>query len=332
MLPKNPQEGNRRAAELPAARSGPSRTPARAGAGGGTSPRLVAPGAIFYHSSMLPLLLVLVTSTVPPDTARADAPTLLRRVIEGQEEQHWAQRALTFRERTVKRDLRKDGTVSETESATFVVTPTTGGEYRRLVAKNGTPLSTEDEAKEKRKLEEHTEEQLRLTPEERERETLEKLEERVERYQKRLKEALEAYDFEPLPDDVLDGQRVRVFRFTPKDGYRGHSRWTKILARMEGTVWIDARRDQLTKLSVEFTEDLNFLGGVFGRVSKGTRATVVGTLRDELWVLDNVDAELNARLYFFKRYRQHITVDYDDYRRYQVDAQETLVPTATSQR
>lgn len=282
--------------------------------------------------SMLTFLLVLLVSNGEPDTRRDDAPSLIRRIIDAQEEQHWAQRTLTFRERTVKRNLEKDGTVSETESKTFIVTPTTGGEYRRLVAENGRPLSARDEAKEKRKLEEHTEEQLRLAPEEREQKTKEKLDERVERYQKRLKEALQIYEFEPLPDEVLDGQRVRVFHFTPKPGYRGHSRWTKILARMEGTVWIDARRDQLTKLSVEFTKDLNFLGGVFGRISKGTRATVVGKLRDELWVLDDVDAELNARMYFFKRYRQHITVSYDDYRKYDVEILETVAPAAASQR
>jgi hypothetical protein len=263
-------------------------------------------------------------------SAAEDAVTLIRRVIEAQDKHQRAQRAFAFRERTVTRKLESDGTVSATESESFLVTPSPDGEYRRLIATNGEPLSAADETKQRRKLEKHIEEQLRLSAEQRELKTEEKLAKRVERYRSRLEEALEVYRFEPLPDDTIDGQPVRVFRFTPKAGYEGRSRSTKILARMEGTIWIDSRRDQLAKLSLGFTKDLAFLGGVFGRVSAGTRAVIVGTLQESLWMLDDVDIDLNARLYFLKRYRQHISVDYGDYRRFEVDTLEVIAPPATS--
>ena len=276
----------------------------------------------------LPVLLLLLLAQAPPDTERPeiereDATTLIQRVIDGRERQQQALRAFTFRERTVTRYLDKEGAISKTDSETFLVTASTGGEYRRLVARNGHPLSAKDIAKEERKLEKHIEDELRLSEREREQKTRDKLERRVERYRSRLEEALEVYDFEPLADQVIDGESVRVFRFTPKPGYKGHSRSTKVLARMGGTIWIDAERDQLAKLSLAFTKDLKFLGGVFGRVSKGTQATIVGTMREDLWMLDNVDVSLKARLYFLKRYRRHITVDYDDYRKFHVDNEET---------
>ncbi len=279
-------------------------------------------------------LLLAVLETTPqvetPATAREDAATLIRRVIEAQEDQQRAQRAFTFRERTVTRKLRGDGSVSGTESVSFWVTPSSDGdEYRRLVAKNGKPLSARDEAKESRKLEKHIKEQLRMTPGQREKETQDKLAKRVERYQTRLEEALEVYQFEPLSDEILDDQPLRVFRFTPTAGYEGHSTATKILARMEGTIWIDPTRDQLAKLSVAFTQDLTFLGGVFGRVSKGTRAMLVGSLHENWWLLDDVEVELNARLYFFKRYRQDITINYEDYRKFEVDTREEVSAPAT---
>lgn len=278
---------------------------------------------------MLLALLALLTQA-PADSTREDAATLIQRVIDEQDRQQLAQRAFAFRERTVTDHLDDDGTISRTESETFVVTPATGGEYRRLVAKDGRPLTPREEDKEQKKLDKHVEENLRLSEEERERKTREKLEDRIERYQTRLEEALEVYDFEPLPDEFLHGIPVRVFHFSPKPGYKGHSRPTKIFARMEGTIWIDPERNQLAKLSIAFTRDLTFLGGVFGRVSKGTRARVEGAMRDGLWMLDNVEVSLNARLYFLKRYRRRITVVYDDYRKYQVDTDEELSPLSTS--
>lgn len=261
---------------------------------------------------------------------REDAATLLGRVIDAQEAYQASQRELTFRQRTLTQNLAKDGTISRSKSETLVVTPTPGGEYRRLVAKNGRPLSPPEEAKEQEKLEEHIEEQLRLSDEERRKRANEKLESRVERYRERLEQALGVFDFEPLPDETIDGESLRVFRFAPKRGYVGHSRTTKILARMEGVVWIDAERDQLAKLSVVFTRDLKFLGGIFGRVSKGTTAVVEGTLFDGLWVLESIDVNLDARLYFLKRYRQKIAVRYGDYRKYSIDTDFTFATTPES--
>ena len=278
-------------------------------------------------------MLLLLLAQAPSELWQEDAKTLIQRVIHGQERQHRAQRAFAFREHTVTRHLDNQGASSKTESETFLVTPSTGGEYRRLVARDDHPLSARDEAKQESELEKHIEKQLRLSEREREEKTRDKIEARVKRYRSRLNEALEVYDFNPLADEVLDGESVRVFRFTPKPGYKGHSRSTKILARMEGMVWIDAERNQLAKLSLVFTNDLKFLGGVFGGISEGTRVSVIGAMRDNLWLLDSADVSLNARLYFLKRYRRHITVAYDDYRKFHVETEETLAsqPT-TSQR
>lgn len=276
------------------------------------------------------LIVYLLLAHAPSEPERDDAKTLIQRVIDGQEHQQRAQRAFAFRERTVTRHLDKRGAVSKTVSETFLVTPGTGGEYRRLVARDGHPLSAKDEAKQERELERHIEKQLRLSEQEREQRTRDKMESRVKRYRSRLKDALEVYNFSPLADERLDGESVRVFRFTPKPKYEGHSRTTKILARMEGTVWIDPERNQLAKLSLVFTRDLKFLGGVFGGVSKGTQATVIGAMRENLWMLDSADVALNARFYFLKRYRQHITVAYDDYGKFHVATEEAITSTPST--
>jgi hypothetical protein len=259
-----------------------------------------------------------------------DAQTLLRRVIESQERQQELTREYAFRETTVTRDLDSEGRVERSTSEVVLVTPGAGGEYRRLLGKDGKSLSPEEEAKEERRFREYLKKQLRLSAEERDGKTREKLKRRVERFQERLREAIEVFDFEPLDDEVIQDVPLRVFRFSAKPGYEGHSRSTKVLARMEGKVWIDPRRDQLAKLQLRLVRNLKFLGGIFGRVSEGSVASAEGWFAgkpDEpakgVWLLDEVAISLDARLYFLKSYRQEIEIDYHDYQRYHVDTEES---------
>jgi hypothetical protein len=275
---------------------------------------------------MVLFLATVISLTVSPEGD--DAETLLRRVIESRERQQQLTREYAFRETTVTRDLDSNGRIKSATSESALVTPGPGGEYRRLIGKDGEPLSPEEEAKEEREFQKYLKEQLRLPAEERDKKTREKLERRVERFQERLREAMEVFDFEPLESEVVQGVPLRVFRFSPKPGYEGHSRSTKILARMEGTVWIDPRCDQLAKLHVRFRENLKFLGGIFGRVSKGSEASAEGWFDgDGVWLLDEVAVSLDARLYFLKSYRQRIEIDYHDYERYRVETEERIKPS-----
>ncbi|MGH9336700.1 MAG: hypothetical protein ACRD21_23415, partial [Vicinamibacteria bacterium] len=183
-------------------------------------------------------LFLATVISVTAETNREDAERLLRRVIEAQERQQELTRQYAFRESTETRNLDGEGRTRNEKSETFLVTPGPDGEYRRLVAKNGEPLRAEDEAKEEKKFQKHLKEQLRLSAEERDSKTKEKLERRVKRFRERLEEAIKVFHFEPLEDELLQGEPVRVFRFSPEPGYEGHSRSTRILARMEGRVWI----------------------------------------------------------------------------------------------
>ncbi|HXV60883.1 MAG TPA: hypothetical protein VEK15_09320 [Vicinamibacteria bacterium] len=269
------------------------------------------------------LLLLALTLFGPADDA--EAARLIRRVIDARERQLELEHQYAFREQTTTRDVADDGRVRRAKSETFLVTPAPGGEYRRLVERNGRPLDEKDQASEERKFQEFLAEQSRSSPEELAQKTNEKIQKRAERWQTRLEEALEVFEFTSLPNETLEGVAVRVFDFEPKPGYEPDSRPKKILARLEGRIWIDGARDQIARLRVRFRENLKFLGGIFGRVSEGSEAIAVGFLAsDELWLLDRIEASLDARLYFLKEYRQEIVIDYSDYERLTVATDESV--------
>jgi len=268
--------------------------------------------------------LVASPATPLPSTAtRPDARRLLERVIQIQELRQEQQREYSYLETVTTEYLRKDGTIDHTESKTFQVTPSPEGEYRRLVTEDGHPLSPKKEKEEEEKFRKYIEKQMKFSDAERQHATSEKLASRVGRFQTRLREALEVYEFTPLPDEKLEGRRLRRFQFAPREGYRPHSRGTDILNRIEGTVWIDPRQAQITKLHMIFREDLKFFFGLFGRVSKGSEATAE-QWQDEsgLWLMDHITATLDARLYFLKKYRRRIVYSYSDYEKYSVETEE----------
>jgi hypothetical protein len=272
--------------------------------------------------AMLALRLIVValagSAASPPDDAR----TLLLKVIENQERNEDLQRQYLYVETLTTDYLDGDGEVKRTESQTNEVTPTLGGEYKRLLAKDGRPLSAEETREEEKKLRQHLQKQMRLSPKEQE-EAAARLKRRTDRFKTRLRESLEVYEFTPLPDAELDGRTVRVFGFAPRPGYKPRSRATSVLSKLEGTIWIDPAAAQIAKLHVTFREDFRMAGGIFGRISQGSEAIASQQRQnDEIWLLEGITVRLRARLYFLKRYNQVLTASYSDYRKFTVRTEE----------
>ena len=273
-----------------------------------------------FCMSAASLISALAVASAPE---RPDARHLIEQVIANQEAKQQLQRQYAYRETTTTEFLRKDGSVDKAKSEAFQVTPSPDGEYRRLVAKDGQPLPPEMEKKEEEKFQKYLNKQLKRSAEERERNTEEKLTSRVSRFQTRLRDALEVYEFTELPVERIHGTRIRCFEFSPRSGYKPHSKGTKVLNRLEGTVWIDPKQTQIVKIHIIFREDMKFFFGLFGKVSKGSEAIVEQLqAEDGLWLLKNITASLDARFYFFKKYRRRITYSYSNYQKYTVETDE----------
>jgi hypothetical protein len=113
--------------------------------------------------------------------------------------------------------------------------------------------------------------------------------------------------------------------FSPRAGYKPHSRATQLLSRTEGTIWIDSEKNQIAKLEMHFREDMKFLAGVFGRISKGTHAVaLMKHIGDVVWLFENIDVYLKGRFYFLKKYNRRLSYSYSDYKRYTVNTEETV--------
>jgi hypothetical protein len=287
--------------------------------------RSLARAPVFCLSSRDMLSHLVLLTLLSPATPQEDAQTLLGRVVANQERNQDLQRQYTYVETVREEDRRKDGTASRRKEETFEVTPAPGGEYRRLVARYGQPLSPKEERKEEEKFQKYVEERIKISPEEL-KDKNENLKRRVGRFESRIREALEVFEFTALADETIDGRSVRVFHFAPREGYKPHSRATALLNRTEGTVWIDPDKNQIAKLYMRFRKDMKFAWGLFGRISEGTEAVAEQIhVGDDIWLMERIDVSLKGRLYFLKKYNRRLTFTYSDYKKYSVSTEEQVV-------
>ncbi len=89
--------------------------------------------------------------------------------------------------------------------------------------------------------------------------------------------------------------------------------------RKDGSV----RKAKSEAFQVTPSQDMKLFFGLFGKVSKGSEAIVEQLqAEDGLWLLENITTSLDARFYFFKKYRRRITYSYSDYQKYTVETDE----------
>ena len=160
-------------------------------------------------SPMTLILAVLAAISTGAPEPREDARRLLEKVVETQERNQALQRQYAYVETVRTEHLRKNASISKSKEETFGVTPAPGGEYRRLIGKNGRPLTSKEQQKEEEKFQKYLEKQLKLSPDELKTKE-DNLKKRVGRFESRIQEALEVFEFTPLPDEEFDEYNMDI--------------------------------------------------------------------------------------------------------------------------
>ena len=171
------------------------------------------------------------------------------------------------------------------------VVETNAGKVRRLMAQDGQPLTAEQAASEKAKLD-----GIAADPE-----GFRRRSQAVKDDEKHAKEMFgllgKAFVFEGMRQD---GAFVRI-DFKPDPSYEPQSMEERVLHGMVGTVWIDSKSSRLHRLEGRLPADVSIGFGLIATVKAGSnfatqREPVVG---DE-WKTSLVDTDINGRAIFFK--------------------------------
>jgi hypothetical protein len=225
------------------------------------------------------------TSAMPPAAATAvAAPTalsndqikeLIRQAAEKDLENDKRQRDYTYSERVEEHKLGGKGEVKTTEIRVYDVVEIYGEEARRLVSKDGKPLSEKEAKKEDEKIQKIIDKRREESDSDREK-RLKKEDKDREEGRAFVKEVADAYDFKLVSTENLQGRETYVIDAEPRPGFEPHTREGKILPKFRFRLWLDRTEDQWVKLDATCIDTVS-IGLFLARIHQGSRILVETT-------------------------------------------------------
>ena len=223
----------------------------------------------------------------------------------------------TFEVTHQKLTLGRSAEVKDSETRTYEITPLEDDYYRKLVKKDGKPLSEQEARNEEKKLEESLKRQTHLSISERNKLEKKKMERRRKEEQF-WNEVTKAFDFIEVGGETVEGRSTRVFKAIPRAQYVPEESDFELLKKIKGKIWVDRADDQVSRAEVEFIEDIRFGGGFVAKVNKGGSFTVLQKkVNDEVWFPSHSEVVVNGRLLLFKGFNLKILSDFGNYRKFE---------------
>jgi hypothetical protein len=249
-------------------------------------------------SLSLPSMGAAGTATVP------DAQTIIERSVEANQRDWRAAPHFDYTEQ----DRAADGS-----TRTYREMMILGSRYERLLAVDGEPIPTEQQAEEVRKLEKAIAERSAESPDQR----AERIAE-YERGRKRddvlMEQLAVAFQFKLIGEQILNGHRVYVLKATPRPDYQPPNMQAEVLTGMQGKLWIDEATFQWVRVQAQVIHPVS-IEGFLARVEPGTRFLLEkAPVTEGIWLPSRFTMQSTARVLFF--FSRHTQADetYSDYR------------------
>jgi hypothetical protein len=235
----------------------------------------------------------------------------------------------TFTEAYTERKLDGGGAVKKTKVETYEVYPSVEPRkmYRRLVARDGRPVSEKDLAEQDKQYEEKmaAREARRAARSEAERARREDEKRREERAV--IDEVFLMDDFRITGRELVEGRPTIVVEFSPRPGYKPVTEGGKFIQKLSGTAWIDEADRQLVRLDTRLLENLGVGPARLARLQKGASAYFVRRkINDEIWLPTEARFTGRAKILLVFGGGLDVTSRYFDYRKFSVGTQEEITP------
>jgi len=221
----------------------------------------------------------------------------------------------TFTETKTEKRMDGKGRVKKVKAETFEVYPSLepGRMYRRLVARDGVPVSEKDLEAQDRKQEARAEKAARDTAGQ---EADRREEERV------VEEIRQIYEVVLVGREKVDGHDTILVNFAPKPGYRAVTKGGKFLQKVEGRAWVDERDRQLVRVEVTLLDNLGVGPAGVVRLQKGARSYFHRRkVNDEIWLPAEARFTGAAKVLLFFGGRVDTLFEYSDYKKFSVSTE-----------
>ncbi len=258
-----------------------------------------------------------------PLLAQMDPREIVRRSVQVDDRNAKLARDYTYTVHNVVREMDGNGAVKSTHTTSREVIYIGGKQHRRLLEKDGKPLSPDEERKEHANIDKAIAESQKLSPEERQR-RIEDQERRRAKGREALLDIPDAFDFTLLREESLGGRAAFVLRAEPRSDYQGKHR--DFLSKVHGTLWIDKADYHWVKAEAETLGTISF-GMFIARLAPGSHLEFEQTrVNGEIWLPKRGTVKASARLALVKKLNLEQETEFSNYRKFQTDSK--IVSTA----
>ena len=212
----------------------------------------------------------------------------------------------TYLQRDEDRRLDSHGLVKSEDVEVSTIIFVDGVPFEQLVEHNGLPPSAEEQRKQKDKLNKLK----RETPEER----IARLRQEEEDNASLIREVPQAFKFELIGEEVVNGKPAYVLQATPRPGYRPRGKYGGMFSKVKGKLWVDKKDFGWVKADGQVLQPFS-IGLFLARVLPGSRITMEQVrVGDGIWMPKYIEIRAAAKIFFIKSLIIDKVMTYSDYR------------------
>lgn len=231
----------------------------------------------------------------------------------------------SYKETRIEREIDRAGNLVEKESETLLLSFYKGYRIRRLIEKNGKPLSASDQEKEDRTVEKQVKEIEEKIAKREKREAQSNKSARTPSEENRritLSDALKGSLLVNPRRERFRGRDVVVFDYEPNPQFKPQTRLEKLFALCSGAVWVDAESRQVVRLEAFLTQSA---GNFIGKVKRGASFSLENELvNEEIWLPSRADINLSVKI-LFAGINVNNLIKYGDYSKSKVEIKDATV-------
>ena len=232
----------------------------------------------------------------------------------------------SFTQKSTRRAFGKDGVLRDTDSDTYQLSFYKGYRIRRLIEKNGQPLSKNDQED----ADKDTAKQVG------------EIEKKIAKNEKKaangppseegknvsIAEVLRASKLTNPRRERFRDRDVIVFDFEPNPDfdYNNAKSMLKFFGKTAGVIWIDETDKQVARVEASLVDSFNIGGGVLAKLKKGATFTLEqARVNDEIWLPSQADINLTVRVLLVKGIDLNQVIRSYDYHKFATEIKDAAV-------
>lgn len=234
-----------------------------------------------------------------------------------------------FTQRQTRRELGKDGVLRELSSETFQLSFYKGHRIKRLIEKNGRPLSPSEQENADKDAGKRVAEIEKILAKQDARVAAGTAGTSSERDRRiSIAEMLRASNLINPRRERFRGRDVIVFDFEPNPSFdfKNAKSMIRFFGKTAGVMWVDEKDKQVARVEAVLFDNINVGGGLLAKLRKGASFTLEQQrVNDEIWLPSQADINLSVRILLVKGIDVNQLIRSYDYRKFETQVKDATV-------